>query len=128
VNETGAANDTGAAPDACAARAGGVPDLLRAWSTLLESELALARASIGWLLIGVLVVPVAALGAWFGLNALFVAVAQTYTDSLVLALLLTFGVQLLALALLLFQLRRWMRDLTLPHSRAALGRAMEKMT
>ena len=46
----------------------------------------------------------------------------------VLALLLGAGVQLLALAILLRQLRRWARDLTLPQSRAALVRAMEHMS
>jgi hypothetical protein len=128
MSETASTSHATAAPETIAATAGGVADLLRAWSSLLESEMALARSSIGWLLIGAILVPVAALSTWLGLDALFVAVARTYTNSLVLALLLAFGVQLLALALLSYQLRRWMRDLTLPHSRAALARAMEKMS
>jgi hypothetical protein len=123
VNEIPAANETKSAPQEAVSAASGAAQLVRAWSILLQSELAVARDSIRWLLVGAVVTPVVALGAWLGLNALLVAAAQLYTGSLVLALLLTCGVQLLALGLLLNQLRRWARELTLPHSRAALARA-----
>jgi len=110
------------------ATAAGVVHLVRAWSTLLESELLLARRSVSCLLFGALALPVIGLGVWFALNALLVALMQIYTQSQVLSLLLEFGLQLAALALLLHLLRRWLRDLTLPQSRAALARAMEKMS
>ena len=133
VNDTDAANDAAitaadaGAPDV-AATAAGIAQLIRAWSTLLESEMAVARRSVIFLLLGAIALPVIGLGIWLGLNALLVAVAQIYTHSLLLSLLLVCGVQLGALALLLHQLRRWLRDLTLPQSRAALARAMEKMS
>jgi len=128
VNESGAAADEAITAPHLAATAAGVAQLVRAWTTLLESELAVARRSIGRLLLGVIALPVIGLGVWFGLNALLVAVAQIYTHSLVVSLLLVCAVQLTALALLLFLLRRWLRDFTLPQSRAALARSMEKLS
>jgi len=103
-------------------------DAVSAWAGLLDLELALAQRSLRRLLLGAIVVPVAVLGAWLSLSALLVAWAHLYTDSWSLALLLASGAQLLALAILLRQLRRWARDLTLPQSRAALVRAMERMS
>ena len=102
-------------------------DLLRAWSRLLNLELALAQRSLRWLLVGTLAVPVVGLGAWLGLCTLLVAVAHIYTDNWLLAVLIGAGAQFLALGLMLQQLRRWMRDLTLPESRAALARAAERI-
>src|SRR5947199_6939111 len=96
--------------------AAGIGHVVRAWSTLLESEWLLARRSVSRLLLGALALPVVGLGVWFALNALLAAVMQIYTQSLVLSLLLVCGLQLAALALLLHLLRRWMRDLTLPQS------------
>jgi len=43
-------------------------------------------------------------------------------------LLLGCGVHLLALAVLLDRLRHWAHDLTLPHSRMALARAVKHVT
>ncbi len=105
----------------------GTRDLLRAGSRLLNLELALAQRSLRWLLVGTLAVPVVGLGAWLGLCALLVAVAHIYTDNWLLAVLIGAGAQFLALGLMLQQLRRWVRDLTLPESRAALARAAERI-
>jgi len=101
---------------------------LGAWSALLNSELALAQHSLRLLLLGALAVPVIGLGAWLGLCALLVALAQMATGSLALALLVGVAVQMLALLVLVRQLRRWSHDLTLPQSRAALFRAVGKMS
>jgi len=103
-------------------------NLLGAWSALLNSELALAQHSLRLLLLGALAVPVIGLGAWLGLCALLVALAQMATGSLALALLVGVAVQMLALLVLVRQLRRWSHDLTLPQSRAALLRAVGKMS
>jgi len=102
-------------------------DVVSAWASLLNLELALAQRSLRWLLIGALVVPLAALSAFLSLSALLVAGAHMYTNSWPLALLLGAGVQLLAFAILLDQLQRWAHDLTLPQSRAALVHAMKCM-
>lgn len=128
--EAPASNDADAGPDEeqSASQAASLADLLRAWTTLLNFELILARRSLGWLLIGVVTVPVIGLGTWLGLCAVLVATAQAYTHDWALALLLGSGVQLLALAILLHRLRRWAHDLTLPQSRAALAQAMERMS
>lgn len=100
----------------------------RAWIGLLDVELALARHSLRWLLIGAIAVPVVGLSAWLGLSALLVAVLQVGTSSWWLALLIGTGVQLLALTLLLHRLRRWARDLMLPQTRAALVHAMARLS
>lgn len=102
-------------------------NLLRAGLRLLSLELTLAFRSLRWLLVGVIAVPVVALSAWIGLCALLVAVAHLYTGNWLLALLIGAGAQFLALGLMLQQLRRWARDLTLPQSRAALVRVTERM-
>jgi hypothetical protein len=103
-------------------------DLVQAWAGLLDQELALARRSLRWCLIGAVTLPVAALGLWLSLGALLVAAAYVCSGNWFVALLLGAGVQALVLALLLRRLRHWSRDLTLPQSRAALLHAMERMT
>ncbi|MHB8448682.1 MAG: hypothetical protein ACYC9P_12245 [Rudaea sp.] len=103
-------------------------NLLRAWLRLFNLELAMAFRGLRWLLVGAIAVPVVALSAWMGLCALLVAAAHLYTGNWLLALLIGAGTQLLALGLLLQQLRRWARDLTLPQSRAALVRAKERFS
>jgi len=114
--------------DSIGALATDVAEVVGAWAGLLDRELALAQRSLRSLLIGAIFVPVAVFSAWLSLNALFVALAHRYTNSWLLALLLGTGMQLLTLAILLSRLRRWTRDLTLPHSRAALVHAMERMS
>jgi len=114
--------------DSIGALATDAADVVSTWAGLLDRELALARRSLRWLLIGAIIVPVAFLSAWLSLNALLVALAHWYTHSWLLALLLGTGMQLLALAISLNQLKRWTRDLTLPQSRAALVHAMERMS
>ena len=126
-----AISDTTATPtlskDSIAPLANGAADVVGAWASLLNLELALAQRSLRWLLIGAFVVPVVGLSAWLSLSTLLVALAHAYTNSWLLSLLVASGVQLLTLAILLRQLQRWARDLTLPQSRAALVHAMEHM-
>ena len=119
-----------AEPDAVSigALATDAADVMSAWAALLNRELALAQHSLRWLLIGTIIATVAALGVWLSLGALLVAFAHLYTNSWLLALLLGTGMQSLALAILLRQLKRWARDLSLPQSRSALVRAMERMS
>jgi len=114
--------------DPIAALATDAADVVSGWAGLLDLELALAQRSLRWLLIGAIALPVAGLSAWLSLNAVLVAGIHVYTSNWLFALLLGVGVQVLALAILLRQLRRWARDLTLPQSRAALVHAMERMS
>jgi hypothetical protein len=120
--------DTTSPRDSVAPLASGAADVIGAWTRLLNLELVLAQRSLRRLLIGAIAVPVVGLCVWLSLSALLVALTQIYTDSWLLALLLGSGVQLLALAMLLHQLQRWARDLTLPQSRAALVHAMKRMS
>lgn len=103
-------------------------DLVQAWANLLGQEFALAQRSLRRCLVGIVALPVAALGVWLSLSALLVAAAFSYSGNWFVALLLGTGAQALVLGLLLRQLRHWARDLSLPQSRAALVRAMERMT
>lgn len=130
VREPSAANDATATPgeESPVSLATTVADLVHAWANLLNLEVALARRSLRWLLIGAIAVPVISLSAWLGLSALLVAFMYMYTRSWLLALLFGSGVQCLALAIVLRQLRRWVRDLTLPQSRASLAQAMDRMS
>ena len=114
--------------DSIGALATDVAKMVSAWTGLLDRELALAQRSLRWLLFGAIIASVAALGIWLSLSALLIAFAHLYTNSWLLALLLGTGMQLLALAMLLRQLRRLARDLTLPQSRAALVHAVEHMS
>jgi hypothetical protein len=125
-----AANDapTNPAEESPTAPATDAAALVRAWTRLLDLELNLARRSLRWLLIGAIAVPVIGLSAWLGLSVLLVVFMQAYTQSWLLASLFGAGVQFLVLALLFHQLHRWAHDLSLPQSRAALARAMEKMS
>ena len=134
MNATGehtapAANDAAslAAEDLLTPLATGAVEVVSAWAALLKLELLLAQRSLRWLLIGAILVPVAALGTWLSLSALLVALAHLLTHSWLLALLLGSGVQLLAIAVLLDQMQRWARDLSLPQSREALVYAMKRM-
>lgn len=102
-------------------------NVVSAWASLLCLEAVLAQRSLRLLLFGAIALPVVGLSAWLGLSAILVALAHMYTHGWLLALLFGFGLQLLAFALLLNQLRCWARDLTLPRSRAALVHAMERM-
>jgi uncharacterized membrane protein len=125
VADTGA----GTAPQAPAhSAAAAASDLVRALAELLGAELALARQSLSWLLIGAVAVAVVGLGAWLGFNMLVVASLHAVIGSWPLALLLGIGLQLLALAILLHRLRRRARDLTLPQSRAAVAHLIGRPT
>lgn len=99
-----------------------------AWSGLLSRELVLARNSLRWLLVGAIALAVIGLSVWLGLSALLVAVVHIYISSWPLAILIGVAAQVIALAIVLYWMRRWLRDLTLPQSRAALMHAVERMT
>lgn len=129
VGEPSAANVATATPGEVSpvSLATTVANLVHAWASLLNLEVALARRSLRWLLIGAIAIPVICLSTWLGVSALLVAFMYMYTKSWLLALLFGCGVQCLALAIVLRQLRRWVRDLTLPQSRASLTQAMERL-
>lgn len=115
-------------PDAVTPPIAAAMNWVGAWSSLLNREMALARHSLRWLLIGAIALPVIALSAWLGLSALLVAVVHIYISSWPLAILIGVAAQLVALVILVYWMRRWLRDLTLPQSRAALMHAVERMT
>ncbi len=93
---------------------------------LFAAEMALARNSLRALLIGALFFPVLALSAWLALVALFANAVHIFSGSWLFASLVVTIVQVLLILLLLRLLRRWSRDLTLPQSRAAISRVLER--
>lgn len=103
-------------------------ELLLRWYALLEVEVALARNSLRSLLLGSLALPVLALAAWLSIVAVLAQAAHALLHSWPGALLAVTFVQLALILLLLRSLRRWWRDLTLPQSRAALIRAMQRLS
>ncbi|MDR3387584.1 MAG: hypothetical protein P4L92_11065 [Rudaea sp.] len=94
---------------------------------LFVAEVALARSSLRALLVGAFVLPVLALSAWLALVALFADAVHIFSGSWLFATLVVAVLQVLLVALLLRFLRRWSRDLTLPQSRAAILRVLERM-
>lgn len=103
-------------------------DVIHCWCTLLKMEVALARRSLRALPIGALVLPVLALSAWLSLIALISVAIYSLTGNWPLALLLGAILQLSLLTQLLRFWLRWSLNFTLPQSRAALRRAMERMS
>jgi hypothetical protein len=118
---------TPTADDSVAPLIGGATDVVQAWARLLDLELALAHRSMRWLAVGALALPIVGLGVWFASSALGVVLVHAATGNWVQALALAALGQALALALLLRALRGWLRDLTLPQSRAALRQVMERL-
>jgi hypothetical protein len=102
--------------------------LLRAWVDLFDREFRLARRSLLYLVVSAVVFPIIAFSAWLALSAALVGILERFTGGWLSALSAVAGVQLIAIGILLLLMRRWWRDLTLPQSRAALVRAMERLS
>ncbi len=99
--------------------------LVKAWLVLLEREAALAKKSLVWLMVGTLVLPIFIIGVWIGMIAACASLIQHLTGGWSSAILITTALQFFTLALLLYKMRRWWRDLSFPQSRAALIKTME---
>lgn len=94
--------------------------VVKAFAKLLDAEIDLARCSMRALLIAALVLPIATVGLWLCLIATAIAALQMLGLSWLAAVALCTCVQVAAIFLLLSQMRRWGRDLSLPKSRAVL--------
>ncbi|MEP6483928.1 MAG: hypothetical protein ABJB01_05720 [Rudaea sp.] len=102
-------------------------EYLRHLTQLFLGEVKIARGSFVRMLAAGAFIPVLLLTIWATLNVLLAAlVARGLGDPIYgyLAILLVNGV---LVAFLLASLRRWKRDLTLPRSRDALARLLERI-
>jgi multisubunit Na+/H+ antiporter MnhB subunit len=101
---------------------------VRAWSTLVASETRLAGTSVVRLAFAALVIPALALVICIIVNALLVSVLNRWvldwSSSIAIVLLLN----LAGLAALLFAMRRWWRNLSLPRSRGALVQLLQRIS
>ncbi len=99
-----------------------------AWSELVASETRLAGASAVKLAFAALVIPALALVICIIVDALVVAVLnrwlQDWSSCIAIALLLN----LAGLGALLFVMRRWWRNLSLPRSRGALTHLLQRIS
>lgn len=96
-------------------------ELVSAWLKLLQNEAVIAKHSLLFLGVGALVfLPVIVLGSWIGFNVLLVLALERLTQNWPNAIAVVCALQFLLLGTLLYRMRRWWHDLTLPQSRAAL--------
>lgn len=101
-------------------------EYLRNFVQLLLGETALAGNSLRRLLVSALVVPAIVLSTWLALNALVAALLQRWLQDWIAAVAIVLAFDVATLALFWLAMRRWWRDLSLPRSRAAIARLMDR--
>jgi hypothetical protein len=104
-----------------------VTEYLRNLLQLFLGEVQIARGSVVRMLIAGALIPVFLLTIWAALNLLIAAIVSRVLNDWIygyLAILLLNGI---FVALLVMGLKRWKRDLTLPRSRDALARLLERI-
>ena len=99
-----------------------------AWSELVASETRLAGASAGKLVLAALVIPALALAICIIVDALVVAVLNRWLHDWSSCIALALLLNLTGLAALLFGMRRWWRNLSLPRSRGALTHVLQRIS
>lgn len=102
--------------------------LLLRWYALLEVEISLARQSLRALLFGTLLLPVLVIVLWSSLIGMLTLATHALIGNWLAAMLLVAGLQLVLTLVLLRRLRSWWHDLSLPQSRAALQRALQRLS
>jgi hypothetical protein len=101
-------------------------EYLRNFLQLLLGETALAGSSLRRLFISALVVPAIVLSTWLTLNALLVALLEKWLHGWIIPIVIVLVFDVVTLALFLLSMRRWWADLSLPRSRAAIARLMDR--
>jgi hypothetical protein len=102
-------------------------DYVRAWSSLLASETRLARISLVRLAFAALVIPALALVICVALDAFLATVLNHWLRDWSICLAIVLFLDLVGLCALLMAMRRWWHNLSLPRSRSALTRLLERM-
>ncbi|MGH8042106.1 MAG: hypothetical protein ACREPN_08700 [Rudaea sp.] len=101
---------------------------LRAWSELLASETRLARTGLFRLGFAVLVVPVLVLTICVAVDAVLAATLNRWLHDWSSSLAIVLCADAAGLFVLLLAMRRWWRNLSLPRSRDALTRLIQRMS
>lgn len=94
----------------------------RAWSHLVSSEAALARAHLVYIAVGALLLPALAFGIVAAADAVLAALLFELLHNWLLAVGAVALLNVAAVFILLWLLRNWWRTLSLPLSRRALNR------
>jgi len=102
-------------------------DYVRCWSALVASETRLAQVSIVRLVFAALVLPALALVVFVSTDALLACILERLTADWSTSIGITVVVNLCCLYGLIVAMRAWLRNLSLPRSRRALTRLMERM-
>ncbi len=101
--------------------------LASAWLAMLENEAVIARSSVLFLGLGIVSMPVVIFGVWTATSLLLALTVVYFTESWNSAIVSVCAIQFLILGTLLYSMRRWTRNLTLPQSRAALLRILGEL-
>ena len=102
-------------------------DYLHAWSDLFAGEVQFARICANRLLLGALCVCFLLGGIAITANLALIALLQHWLQDWAGAAMLTLLLDLIALGGLLFAMRSWWLNLSLPRSRRALRQLMQRL-
>ncbi|HEX6833933.1 MAG TPA: hypothetical protein VF132_10415 [Rudaea sp.] len=112
--------------DAIVALAHEGTEFLRNFLQLLLGETALAKMSLQRLVIAALIVPSVILTAWLALNALLAVLLERWLQSWIGATVIVLAFDGAIVAVFAIKMLRWWRDLSLPRTRAAIARLLER--
>jgi hypothetical protein len=102
-------------------------EYLRNLAQLFFGEVEIARGSFTRLLIAGALIPVFLLTIWAALNLLLGALVARWLQDWLYGYLAILIVNVALVTVFVIGVKRWKRDLTLPRSRAALARLLEKI-
>jgi len=102
-------------------------EYLRHLMQLFLGEVTIARGSFVRLLAAGAIIPILVLTIWATLNLLLGAFVTRWLGDLIYGYLGILLINAALVAVLLMSVRRWKRDLTLPRSRDALARLLERI-
>ena len=102
-------------------------EYLRNLAQLFLGEVEIARGSFTRLIIAGALIPVFLLTIWAALNLLLGALVARWLQDWLYGYLAILIVNVALVTVFVIGVKRWKRDLTLPRSRAALARLLEKI-
>lgn len=102
-------------------------EYVRCWSALVASETRLAQAGIVRLVFASLILPALVLAVVLSADAMIACVANRWFNDWSSSVGLTLVLDLMAVYGLIVAMRRWLANLSLPRSRRALSRMLERL-
>jgi hypothetical protein len=102
-------------------------EYLRNLTQLFLGEVKIARGSFVRMLVAGALIPVFLLTIWTTLNVLLAALVARWLGDAIYGYLAILLINGLLVAIMVMSLMRWKRDLTLPRSRDALARLLERI-